>query len=96
MKEFVNMSRPQLSSATADRPEKVRLPSGYQVHAYPIPLCDAASAPILEDFMRVSVYPPGSDCIDTEDRVAELLVHRDEVDVLLSMCARPIDENGER
>ena len=58
MSEFVNMSRPQLSSATVDRPEMVRLPSGYQVHAYPIPRCDAESAPILEDYMQVSVYPP--------------------------------------
>jgi hypothetical protein len=83
---FVNLSRPTLETTDVKHPQKVRLPSGYTLLAFP----DIdATLQHSEDAIRVSIYPPGSDCIDQDDRVAELWMEREDVDVLLFMCGQP-------
>ena len=37
---------------------------------------------------RVSVYPPGSDCQDKDDRVAELHLWSQDLPAFLEMCGR--------
>jgi hypothetical protein len=87
MSEFVNLSRPTLETTDLKHPQKVRLPSGYTLLAFPkldgdAPFTDDAGG----DLLRVSVYPPGSDCQDADDRVAEFWIEREDADVILLMC----------
>lgn len=89
MSGFVNLSHPTLETADVKHPQKVRLPSGYTLLAFPkfdgdSPFTDNAG----EDLLRVSVYPPGSDCQDKDDRVAEFWIEREDADVILRMCAQ--------
>lgn len=81
--EFVNLSRPSLRYASLERPERVRLPSGYILSALPDTDDDGG------EYLLVSVYPPGSDCVDKDDRVGEIRVWKEDADVLLRMSARP-------
>lgn len=84
--KFVNLSRPTLETTDTKHPQKVRLPSGYTLLAFP----DIdATLQHSEDAIRVSIYPPGSDCVDQDDRVAELWMERDGADHLLRMYAEP-------
>jgi len=87
MSGFVNLSMPTLETTDFKHPQKVRLPSGYTLLAFPKldgdePFTDTMSY----DMLRVSVYPPGSDCQDADDRVAEFWVDRECADVILLMC----------
>lgn len=87
MGQFVNLSRPTLETTDFKHPQKVRLPSGYTLLAFPkldgdAPFTEGAG----EDLLRVSVYPPGSDCADQDNRVAEFWVERECADVMLLMC----------
>jgi hypothetical protein len=85
---FVNLSRPTLETTDLKHPQKVRLPSGYTLLAFPVLDGDSPDIfEVLHDPIRVSVYPPGSDCQDQDDRVAEFFIERDDADVILSMCA---------
>lgn len=81
MGSFVNLSRPSLKNATVERPEKVRLPSGYTLLAF--------TSPDESRDVTVSVYPPGSDCVNKDEQVARFDIWREDVDVLLRMCAPP-------
>lgn len=84
MSGFVNLSRPTLETADVKHPQKVRLPSGYTLLAFPD--IDAVLQH-SDDAVHVSIYPPGSDCADQDDRVAELWIERECADILLLMCA---------
>ena len=89
MSGFVNLSTPSLEITSVEHPQTVRLPSGYTLIAFPD--VDA----VLQhsgDAVRVSIYPPGSDCVDQDDRVGELWMERTDVDLLLRMSARPLTE----
>jgi hypothetical protein len=83
---FVNLSRPTLETTSVEHPQKVRLPSGYTLLAFPALQGDGPGIfEVIHDPVRVSVYPPGSDCVDQDDRVAELYVDREDADVILRM-----------
>lgn len=60
---------------------KIKLPTGYTLLVFTT----------LGEYddptdTRVSVYPPGSDCQDKEDRVAELHLWSQDLPAFLAMC----------
>lgn len=80
---FVNLSRPTLENATVSHPAKIRVPTGYTLLAFPD--VDNELRTSSDDTIRVSIYPPGSDCVDQDDRVGEFWLEREGADVILRM-----------
>lgn len=60
---------------------KIKLPTGYTLLVFP----EMTGYDTDED-VRVSVYPPSSDCQDKDDRVAELRLWSQDLPALLAMC----------
>lgn len=70
----------KLSDAATDRPRKILLPSGYTLYAFPVIVPDYDGSHDI----RISIYPPGSDCQDKDDRVGELLMWSMDADEFLN------------
>jgi hypothetical protein len=72
-----------LSATTPERPTKITLPSGHTLLAL---VSDVVDWPFTEGWLRVSVYPPGSDCVDKDERVAELYMPTEDANVLVALA----------
>lgn len=72
-----------LSATTPGHPTRLTLPSGYTLLAF---AQDDVDYPLGEGWLRVSVYEPGSDCADRDERVAELYVPTEDADALTALA----------